>query len=293
MLYAGCYVNASVDMYAQDGQNAGIRCGLIRVFLDATTPQSAENRKDTKSAKLDKLVVNGVEIRERAGLYMLEDLYAACGKEKSRHPKAFLKLRMFYFLFLQLGAVKGRDSDSRIVNEVLLSKTESVTYVCQEIALMYAAWIDVNFCEKVARAFDRITPVTQLPQPEPVPRLAAIDPKALMLDGLREVDVPFPVPLEQAIDERAWEMTREAHQHIREHLRRWAQYNAVFGPAEQRSVFLPKALQAVQSATLGEALTRPHTQQLKWLAEHAETVSGMAQQYAAKMKAAVLGEEFV
>lgn len=26
--YAGCYVNASVDIYAQDGQNAGIRCGL-------------------------------------------------------------------------------------------------------------------------------------------------------------------------------------------------------------------------------------------------------------------------
>jgi hypothetical protein len=26
--YAGCYVNASVDIYAQDGTNAGIRCGL-------------------------------------------------------------------------------------------------------------------------------------------------------------------------------------------------------------------------------------------------------------------------
>jgi len=26
--YAGCYVNATVDIYAQDGQNAGIRCGL-------------------------------------------------------------------------------------------------------------------------------------------------------------------------------------------------------------------------------------------------------------------------
>ena len=26
--YAGCYVNASVDIYAQDGTNGGIRCGL-------------------------------------------------------------------------------------------------------------------------------------------------------------------------------------------------------------------------------------------------------------------------
>ncbi|MFJ1257865.1 ssDNA-binding protein [Cupriavidus sp. CuC1] len=29
--YAGCYVNASVDIYAQEGQYAGIRCGLIGV----------------------------------------------------------------------------------------------------------------------------------------------------------------------------------------------------------------------------------------------------------------------
>lgn len=26
--YAGCYVNATVDIYAQDGQNSGVRCGL-------------------------------------------------------------------------------------------------------------------------------------------------------------------------------------------------------------------------------------------------------------------------
>ena len=29
--YAGCYVNASVEIYAQDGTNTGIRCGLIGV----------------------------------------------------------------------------------------------------------------------------------------------------------------------------------------------------------------------------------------------------------------------
>ena len=28
-IYAGCYVNASVDIYAQAGQNAGVRCSLI------------------------------------------------------------------------------------------------------------------------------------------------------------------------------------------------------------------------------------------------------------------------
>jgi hypothetical protein len=28
VIYAGCYVNATVDIYAQDGQNPGIRCGL-------------------------------------------------------------------------------------------------------------------------------------------------------------------------------------------------------------------------------------------------------------------------
>lgn len=29
--YAGCYVNAIVDIYAQDGQNSGIRAGLVGV----------------------------------------------------------------------------------------------------------------------------------------------------------------------------------------------------------------------------------------------------------------------
>lgn len=30
-IYAGCYVNASIEIYAQDGQNPGIRCGLLGV----------------------------------------------------------------------------------------------------------------------------------------------------------------------------------------------------------------------------------------------------------------------
>jgi hypothetical protein len=29
--YAGCYVNASVEIYAQKGENSGIRCGLLGV----------------------------------------------------------------------------------------------------------------------------------------------------------------------------------------------------------------------------------------------------------------------
>lgn len=33
--YAGCYVNASLDIYAQDGTNSGIRCGLKGVQFAA------------------------------------------------------------------------------------------------------------------------------------------------------------------------------------------------------------------------------------------------------------------
>jgi len=29
--YGGCYVNATMDIYAQDGENQGIRCGLLAV----------------------------------------------------------------------------------------------------------------------------------------------------------------------------------------------------------------------------------------------------------------------
>lgn len=48
--YAGCYVNASMDIYAQDGENSGIRCGLIALqfsrdgdsFGGASKSQGAE-----------------------------------------------------------------------------------------------------------------------------------------------------------------------------------------------------------------------------------------------------------
>lgn len=33
--YAGCYVNATVDVWAQDGTNTGIRCGLLGVQFHA------------------------------------------------------------------------------------------------------------------------------------------------------------------------------------------------------------------------------------------------------------------
>ncbi len=33
-IYGGCYVNATVDIYAQDGEYAGFRCGLLAIQFD-------------------------------------------------------------------------------------------------------------------------------------------------------------------------------------------------------------------------------------------------------------------
>lgn len=46
--YAGCYVNAVVDIYAQDGENSGIRCGLMGVqfFRDGDSFGGAGKAKD-------------------------------------------------------------------------------------------------------------------------------------------------------------------------------------------------------------------------------------------------------
>lgn len=50
--YGGCYVNASVDIYAQAGENQGIRCGLVAVqfFADgdafASAPATADDFDD-------------------------------------------------------------------------------------------------------------------------------------------------------------------------------------------------------------------------------------------------------
>jgi hypothetical protein len=46
--YAGCYVNAVVEIYAQDGQNSGIRCGLmgIQFYRDGDSFGGAGKAKD-------------------------------------------------------------------------------------------------------------------------------------------------------------------------------------------------------------------------------------------------------
>lgn len=45
--YGGCYVNASIDIYAQDGENQGIRCGLLAVqfFKDGDSFGGASKSK--------------------------------------------------------------------------------------------------------------------------------------------------------------------------------------------------------------------------------------------------------
>lgn len=47
-IYAGCYVNAIVEIYAQEGQNAGIRCGLkgIQFVRDGDSFGGATKAKD-------------------------------------------------------------------------------------------------------------------------------------------------------------------------------------------------------------------------------------------------------
>ncbi|CAN0502063.1 unnamed protein product, partial [Phaeothamnion confervicola] len=48
--YGGCYVNATVEIYAQKGENAGIRCGLLAVQFardgDAFTAGSKPSADD-------------------------------------------------------------------------------------------------------------------------------------------------------------------------------------------------------------------------------------------------------
>lgn len=53
--YAGCYVNAVLDIYAQDGENSGMRCGLLGVqFLrDGDSFGGAGRVKDDDFESID------------------------------------------------------------------------------------------------------------------------------------------------------------------------------------------------------------------------------------------------
>lgn len=53
VIYDGCYVNADLDIWTQDGENAGIRCGLVGVQFVGDGPAFGGARKGSSFGSLE------------------------------------------------------------------------------------------------------------------------------------------------------------------------------------------------------------------------------------------------
>lgn len=89
--------------------------------------------------------------------------------------------------------------------------------------------------------------------------LPSINVELLMTQGLPVPSVQFPVEVEEAIEEKAWEMAREAHKLSIMHLRRYVAYCAESGWPRD-TIDTERALKAVSDTDLGTALTQKRRQ---------------------------------
>lgn len=92
------------------------------------------------------VLIGGFTVRQLDGLFSLNDLHVASGGVKAHQPSNFMRL----------------DTTQKLADEI--SKTPEVafkvvrgryasTYVCRELVIAYAAWINAAFHLKVIRVF--------------------------------------------------------------------------------------------------------------------------------------------
>ena len=88
--------------------------------------------------------VANVSVRQFNGLYSINDLHRAAGKERKHEPHAWLRSQQAIELIKEL---------EKTQNCVIQSKQGFGTFVCKELVVHYGMWISPAFSLKVIRAF--------------------------------------------------------------------------------------------------------------------------------------------
>ncbi len=88
--------------------------------------------------------VANVSVRQFNGLYSINDLHRAAGKERKHEPHAWLRSQQAIELIKEL---------EKTQNCVIQSKQGLGTFVCKELVVHYGMWISPAFSLKVIRAF--------------------------------------------------------------------------------------------------------------------------------------------
>ena len=92
--------------------------------------------------------INGLPIRQRDGLFSLNDLHRASGGEARHQPAKFTRREETQALAAEIA--KSPDSANCLERR---RGSEGGTYACRELVVAYAAWISPAFHLKVLRAF--------------------------------------------------------------------------------------------------------------------------------------------
>ena len=88
--------------------------------------------------------VANVSVRQFNGLYSINDLHRAAGKERKHEPHAWLRSQQAVELIKEL---------EKTQNCVIQSKQGLGTFVSKELVVHYGMWISSTFSLKVIRAF--------------------------------------------------------------------------------------------------------------------------------------------
>lgn|GEM_PF-2748061 len=100
------------------------------------------------------LQLDNISIRQLDGLFSLNDLHVAAGCEARHQPHDFLRIEQTKALIAEL----LNSGESRNYCRTARGRNGG-TYVCRELVIAYAAWINAAFHLKVLRAFlDNATP---------------------------------------------------------------------------------------------------------------------------------------
>lgn len=106
------------------------------------------------------LTIVSKEIRSLDGLYSLNDLHKASGRNPNHRPNQFLRTEQTKDLIREI----DRCADLRIAYKTTRGGNAQGTWVCKELVYSYAMWISPKFHLQVIRAFDQMASSQQLPQ---------------------------------------------------------------------------------------------------------------------------------
>lgn len=94
------------------------------------------------------MIINGVSIREREGLFSLVDIWKAAGSPNSKRPAKFLETHKSLISFI---ALHGCNEENQQVTKVW--RKDEGTFANEIICLRYAGYISVSFEFEVWRFF--------------------------------------------------------------------------------------------------------------------------------------------